>query len=869
MLDSDLHLQPEGPPERPQAPNNLPIDRGRLIGRDREVHTVCHLLAEPHVRLLTLAGPGGVGKTRLALQVAREMLEQFEDGVYLVELASIAEAGLVIPTAATVLQVPEEPSAPLLSTLIAHLRDKRMLLVLDNFEQVIPAGPALAEILDGCPDLKLLATSRAPLGLRAEHEFELSPLAIPDMARRRSHRPGTSGVAVTEGSAELLRYGAIELFVQRAGRMDSAFELTDQNAGSVVEVCRRVDGLPLGIELVAAHARLLSPKSILARLTHPLRLLMGGPQGAPSRHRTMHDTIEWSYRLLDEGEQRLFRGLSVFVGGFSVQAAEAVCGGGMDEPLSLEVLSGLETLVDKSLVRRLDGEEQGEGGTDGESRLTRLAMLELVREYALEHMQESGESETRGQRHAEYFLTLAEEAEPHLAGPDQRTWVALLEAEHNNLRAALSWCLTSITSSVLDYRVPSMGLRLAGALWQFWAGGHLGEGRRWLQAALEAVEQPDEGGLGEIGVESRALAKAQVKALNGAGMLARLAGDFPAGRQVLHSGLEVSRRLGDLGDVATTLANLGIIALLQGNYAEARGYLNESLAIRRDLGLDLEVGQCLTHLGNVAMMEGSYAEAQRLHEEGLAIYLKAGDKEGVGHALHSLATIARREGRLGEARRLGEETLAIARELGNKQGIAYSLRDLGNVAYEQADYRTAHNSLLESLALFRDLEDVMATIDNLMGLARVAARTGQLEHAVRLFGTMSAMLESTEGRLDSADSAAYEREVATLRARVSEKPFTSAWEEGRVMTLDQALELATPEAGLLRKRGSGSLTLRESEVVALAGQGLSNEEIGRMLALSERTIEMHMSSALHKLGLTRRTQLAAWAAEERLARIED
>jgi DNA-binding CsgD family transcriptional regulator/tetratricopeptide (TPR) repeat protein len=438
-------------------------------------------------------------------------------------------------------------------------------------------------------------------------------------------------------------------------------------------------------------------------------------------------------------------------------------------------------------------------------------------------------------------------------------------------------------------------LRLAGALWHFWSHGNLGEGRRWLQAALDAAEQLDERDLMHQGqgqgigsaasslalvpdpdppkIDTHALARARVKALNGAGSLARLAGDFPAARRALHSGLQLSRELGDRQEVATTLTYLGTVALMYGDFAESRRYQEESLAIRRDLGLELDASYNLTYLGNVAMLEEKYAEARRLHQEGLAIQRKAGDKEGMGHSLHSLATIARRLGDYGEARRLDEETLAIARELGNKQGIAYSLRDLGNVAFEQADYSMAFSSFLESLLLFRELEVVIPTIECLIGLARVASHTGQPGYAVRLFGTAYTMLDSTEGQLDPADTTAAEGDLATLHARLSEKPFTIAWEEGQAMTLDQALKLVSEgnwgqEPGT-RKRGSGGLTSREYEVAVLGAQGLSNREIAGRLVLSERTVEMHMYNTLRKLGLPTRTRLANWAVEQGLSPAPD
>jgi predicted ATPase len=448
MPKTKLFVVPKEARDADEVPNNLPSHAIRLVGREKEVAAACRLLTQPDVRLLTVVGPGGVGKTSLALAAARELLGEpvgFEGGVYLVELASVTHAEMVIPMIATTLEVREGANEELVSTLQAHLVGKRMLLVLDNFEQVVSAGSDLADLLAACPDLKLLITSRSALRLRNEQVFSLSPLSMPKPSGQ---------IGKGQKVQALLRYGAIALFVQRARTLGSEFELTEDNAEAVAEVCRRVDGLPLAIELVAAHARLLSPRSILARMSRPLRLLTAGPADAPERHQTMRDTIEWSYKLLDEEEQRLFRRVSVFVGGFAVRVAEAVCNrdGNIsieaDDPAAIAVLEGLEALVDKNLVRRLEQKDGLDGNED-----RRLAMLETVRAYAWEQLEASGEAAEMQRRHADYYLRLADTIKVSVdGGPDMKMWLDRLSLEQANLRAALVWLLDGVEGALLMTR---------------------------------------------------------------------------------------------------------------------------------------------------------------------------------------------------------------------------------------------------------------------------------------------------------------------------------------------------------------------------------------------------------------------------------
>ena len=540
MPKSKLYIVPRELDLRPQVPNNLPVQSTLLVGRGGEVASALGLLVDgdksgerekrekgmdgkPEVRLLTLVGPGGVGKTRLALKVAEEALGEaaeglFEDGVYFVELAGILDAERVAPAIASVLRVGEVQGTPLIETLKAYLQDKRILLLLDNFEQILPAGAMLADLLATCPELRVIVTSRSPLRLSIERELPVTPLALPEVRQHLS-------------VDKLSEFGAVELFVRRASKVEADFELTESNAHAVVEVCRRVDGLPLAIELVAAHARLLSPQSILTRLANPLRLLTGGSHDA-GRHQTMRDTIEWSYNLLDEDEQRLFRRLSVFVGGFSLRAAEGICNAGEDisieasDPLAIEVLEGLEGLIDKNLLNRLEEKVEGD---------RRLAMLETVREYAWEQLAASGEAEAMQRRHADYYLALAEGLASGTQGLETKSSIASLSAEQDNLRAALKWLLRENGSEASE-----RPMRLIRALNDFLEGHlHVSEFRSWLERALSKARP--------------GATPLRAWCLHRAASLARWQGDFEKAKTLSEESLAMARELGDGLEIANAL----------------------------------------------------------------------------------------------------------------------------------------------------------------------------------------------------------------------------------------------------------------------------------------------------------------------------
>jgi predicted ATPase len=612
------------------SPTNLPAQPTPLLGRERELMDVCNLLLRDEVRLLTFTGAGGTGKTRLALQAAAELLEEFPSGVCFVALAPIREPALIVPSIARTLGLREGGSQPLQETLVEYLRDEQVLLVLDNFEQLRQASPVLSELLAACSGLKLLVTSRAPLRLSGEHLYPVPPLLLPDRERPPELRL-------------LAEFEAVALFIARAQAVKPDFVLTRDNAAAVAEICHRLDGLPLAIELTAARTMLLSPQAMLERLGQRLQLLTGGARDLPARQRTLRSTIDWSHGLLAEGEQRLLARLAVFVGGRTLHAAQAVCN--PDRDLGPDVLDGLATLVENNLLRQ-------EAPTDGEPR---FSMLETIHEYALERLRESGELAALRRRHAEYLLALAEEAEPQLVGPNQVVWLERLEREHENLRAALAWAV--------DAAPNELALRLTGALRIFWrVRGHLSEGRRWLEAALARAEDESAG--------------PRAKALYAASVLALRQGDYGPAKAWAQESLVLSRGLGDSRGAGRALQVLGSIAVGERAYDEATRLFEESEALCRKIGDKSLLATTILDLGDVALNQAEYERATVLLEESLALFQELGDKDGTAIALYNLGSAALSEGRDERAVGLLSEGLALFGELGYKEGIAYCLEAL-------------------------------------------------------------------------------------------------------------------------------------------------------------------------------------------------
>lgn len=771
--------------------HNLPVPPTPLIGREQEQATLEGWLAGETVRLVTLTGPGGVGKTRLAVQVAADVLDHFADGVYFVHLAPIDDPALVASTIARTLSIPEAGGRPLTESLADFVRNKRLLLALDNFEQVVEAAPVVADLLQVAPQLKVLVTSREVLRVRGEHAFTVPPLPAP--AETKDPGPQTED---PDAQSWVFSYPAVQLFVARAQAAQADFVLTQENAPAVAAICARLDGLPLAIELAAARSRLLSPQAMLARLEPVLKFLTGGARDLPARQQTLRATLDWSYGLLDEAEKTVFRRLAVFVGGCTLEAAETVCHA--DGPLP-DVLASLGSLVDKSLLRQYEG-------VAGEARFRRLR---VIREYALERLVESGEAEMIGRQHAHFFLTLAEAVEPELMGANQAASLDRLEMEYDNLRAAVDWYQASGDIEG--------GLRLAMALHRFWEMRvHLREGYHQLDKLLHSPAQPTTRRAGALrmagrlafGVgnymaarthfqESLALARelgdkqSIAAALNNLGLVAEYGlNDYLEAHVLYEESLAIRRELGNKRGIAAVLNNLANVADYEGNYSRARTLHKESLILGRELGDLRNIAISLNNLGVLARNEAQYAEARSYFEESLSLRRKLNDQPGIASSLNNLALVVCHQGEYAHARALCQESLLIGREIADRRSMAYSLYYLGLVACREGDYTVGGLRLGESLAMRRELGDRQGIGHCLAGLAGLAAALAQPERAGRLMGASTALLEAIGTRVPPADWAIYDSSLASAHLTLGEDRFAAAEAEGGAMPLEEAVTYA-------------------------------------------------------------------------------
>ena len=659
----------------PRRASSLPMPPTPLIGRAQEVAAVCALLLDPDVRLVSLTGAGGMGKTRLAIQAAVELAEQFTDGCRFVPLSALQSPDALIATIARGLGIKEDRERTLDEAVLHWLAAKDILLVLDNFEQIILAAKKVAELLAWAPGLKLLITSRTVLHLSGEYEFVVPPLRF--VAAQNSL-----------SSADLVGSPAVALFVQKARAARADFVLTSENSVTVARICARLDGLPLAIELAASRSKFLTPADLLARLEGsapddgPLDVLSGGAQDLPARQQTMRHAVDWSYNLLSQDEQDLFRRLAVFLGGCSPQAAAAVCWDSGTEVLlfpppahaNQAIANKLASLVDQSMLQQAHA-------PDGEPR---FVMLESLREYALERLSARGrEWGVLRQRHARYFTALAESAEPHFEGAEQAAWLDRLEREHDNLQAALGWCCSSAQEA-------QVGLKLAGALWQFWlVRGYVNEGRMWFTRLLAvAMAQPD---------------LTRARALNGAGFLHWAWGDYVQARARLDESLATYRTLGDVHGTAWVLNHLGHVALAQNELARALELVQESLGLFRSLGSEWNIAWDLLNLGDILRLQGEETRAIAHYAASLELFRKVGDPRGTAWCLDHLGRLAHGHHDPERAMTLLIESLGLFRSLGDRRSIAWVLSHLADVALAQEDAQQAQVFHNESQALFREI----------------------------------------------------------------------------------------------------------------------------------------------------------------------
>ncbi|HEX6778337.1 MAG TPA: tetratricopeptide repeat protein [Ktedonobacterales bacterium] len=769
----------------------LPAVLSPLIAREREEAGVFHLLQRDAVRLLTLTGPAGVGKTRLALQVARTAETSFVDGVVFVSLAAIREPRLALLTVAHTLGLQERGQQHALQMLTTALRDRSLLLVLDNCEQVLGAADQLLDLLARCPELKVLATSRARWRIRGEQVFPLAPLLVPDLA-----------AAFTPG--ELEQYGAVALFLQRVRALQPDFQLSAAQAPVIAELCVRLDGLPLAIELAAARFPLLPPQQLLERLGSPadptaLQVVAGRLADLPERHQSLREAIGWSYALLSAAEQRLFRRLCVFVGGAALAAALAVCAeAGEDES---QLLERLESLLAQSLLRRMPQDE------------VRFDLLETIREYGLEQLAAAGEESALRSRHAGYMLALAERETQALMGPGQAGALAHLSLETDNLRAALRW--------LQEQDEPEQGLLLAGVLWRFWLRqGDLSEGRDWLEALLARAEQ-----------RGNAQALTRARACYGAGVLAAEQGDYARALALAGQCATLAEQRGEQQLQARALNLRGNVAKYQGAFAQAARYFEGSLALFRTLGDDASVAIMLNNLATLAQERGDYAQARALQEESLALKQRQGDQRGQAVALLNLGDFARDEGRLAEARARAEESLALFEQLGDEKGIALTLNNLGEAAFLQGDYAQASAHIQDSLKRSERMGDQWTMAVALHNTGRLAWARGNTEEAERayqqswqvyvrershlgmvecleglialyattdplrgahLYGLTTTWRARTETPLPPADAPALEQAAAAMQAALGEQRYAQTFADGQTIPLEEALPAEDP-----------------------------------------------------------------------------
>lgn len=814
----------------------LPVSASPLIGREEDLASLVDLLKARRTRLVTLTGPGGVGKTRLALAAMAAVRHDLAS--WFVPLAAVSDPALVLSTITRALGAPESPDQQL-PRLRDALGDRPALLVLDNFEHLTAAGAAVADLLAFIPAVRVLVTSREPLRVRGEQELPVGPLPL-------------AGSAVTSATAATAS-AAISLFVRRAQEARSEFALTDANASIVAEICRRLDGLPLAIELAAARSRILSPAALLARLENRLYLLTHGPRDLPHRLQTMRDAIAWSYDLLTDEEQTLFRRLAVFSGSFALDAAEAACGpqGTGDDtspvPRSLfpvpTVLDGIGSLVEKSLVRPLAG--PGDIATSE----PRYAMLETIREFGLDQLASHGETAELRERHARWYLAQGERSISALTGPDRGSWIARLDEDYPNIRAALAWAEERAETDLM--------MRLIEGTWRFWEPrGYLAEGSAWVERASRLPGPVDP--------------RIRAAALYGGSTVAYRLGDYAPARARAEESLALSRSIGDSAGIATALTGIGNIAYELGDFVTARAAHEEALARRRKVAPDA-LSVSLTNLAVLAFELADDESARAYHEESLALRRAVGDPNGIAFALNGLGMIAARQGDLALAVQHFDEAIALRRNQ-DTGALAASLYNLAGAVRDQGDTGRAVSLYQEALSLRWERGERRGAAEAMIGLAEIAVDRGDAELAARLVGTAVAMREQIGSRQTTTDRDREDRTLTAVRRALGTEKADAAMVAGRATPPAQAAMVAMAIAAKAKEpellpevEDVVALTPREREVLKLLANGSSDREIAAALSISPATASRHVSNIYLKLDVSTRTAAAMYAFRHGLA----